>query len=233
MAAALFKSIETNCKDYNDYQIYMLSDRLNKRNKTNILRSSQLNIKFIEISREVLRETALPNKVDYLPKTAYFRLLIPEIFQNFEKVIYLDVDTLVLADLRKLWEIDFENKMCLACKSFYTQNHHGLDYFKIMGLDINAPYFNSGVLVIDIQKWREEKIRQQVTDLLNTTLNMPKAMDEEGLNVVLYNKWKPIDQKWNSPPHIAMENSLPNVIHFIGEKPIFTDYQRKASRFIL
>jgi lipopolysaccharide biosynthesis glycosyltransferase len=52
-------------------------------------------------------------------------------------------------------------------------------------------------------------------------------MDQAGLNVVLYKKWKAIDTRWNYPPHISDLNDPPYVIHFNGRKPIFYDYNGK------
>lgn len=227
MAAAFLKSIETNCATPEKYVIYLLADKISASNKEKLRSSTTLELVFIDISNEILDKIELPNKVDYLPKTAYFRLMIPEIFQDFSKVIYLDIDVLVLADLKNLWDIDMEGKLALASQCFYAAHHRGLDNFKIMGIDITSPYFNSGMLVIDVQKWREENIRGKVNEVLNTKLNLAKAMDEEGLNVVLHGKWKPIDQRWNYPPHIADEDNMPFILHFIGYKPIFSDYHDK------
>jgi lipopolysaccharide biosynthesis glycosyltransferase len=225
MAAAFLKSIETNCSDPGNYVIYILADKINAGNKAKLTASTSLQVVFIDISDEILAKIELPNKVDYLPKTAYFRLMIPEFFKDFKKILYLDVDVLVLADLKKLWDIDMEGNLSLACQCFYAPQHRGLDNFKIMGIDTNSPYFNSGMLVIDVQKWREEHIREAVNEVLNTKLNLAKAMDEEGLNVVLHKKWKSVDQRWNYPPHIADADNMPFILHFIGYKPIFSDYK--------
>lgn len=225
MAAAFLKSIELNTREPQKYTIYILADRISNRNKIKLLNSCALDVRFIDIDQKLLNQIDLPDKADYLPKTAYFRLMIPELFTRFEKVIYLDIDTLVLGNLTDLWNIDLEGNLALACQCFYAAEHRGLENFRIMGIETNSPYFNSGMLVIDMPQWREFKVREKVNKVLNTRLNHATAMDEEGLNVVLHKRWKCIDQRWNYPPHIADKDSMPFILHYIGYKPMYYDYK--------
>lgn len=225
MIAALLKSIEENNPDYEKYVIYILSDKLSTFNKNRLLESTELKIRFVDVTGDLIDQVKLPDKLDYLPKTAYFRLMIPELFSAFEKVIYLDADILVLTDLEKLWEIDMEGNLSLAVECFYASDHRGKDNFRKLGIDENAPYFNSGVMVIDVQKWRDFNVREKVNSVLNGKLNAPDAMDEEGLNVVLHGRWKPLDRGWNYPPHIVDRDNLPYIVHFIGYKPMYFDYK--------
>lgn len=226
LAAAFLKSLEVNSLNPETYIIYILADKVSARNKRRLLKSTNLTIRFLDITAEVTDRIDLPDKIGYLPKTAYFRLMIPELFSKFEKVIYLDIDVLVLKDLTNLWNVDMEDKLCLACECFYASDHRGRHNFRKMSLDEDSPYFNSGVLVIDVQKWRKYQVRERVNDVLNNDLrDDPKAMDEEGLNVVLHNKWKPLDKRWNYPPHIVERNNMPFLVHFIGYKPIYYDYK--------
>lgn len=228
MAAAFLKSIEANSSDIEHYKIYILANRISSVNKRRLEEASHLDVQFIDIKDDLLARYPLPDKVDYLPKTAYFRLLIPEIFADFPKIIYLDVDVLVLRDLAELWHLDMAGAMCLACQCFYREGHRGQQNFQKLGLDEKAPYFNSGMLVMDLEKWRRSEVREKVNSLLNNDLNDPKAMDEEALNVVLYNQWKQIDQRWNYPPHIVDEGNLPFILHYIGFKPMYYDYKTGA-----
>lgn len=228
MAAALLRSIEANSDHPEVYRIYILADKLSQINQERLLKASSLDVEFVHITSELLSTIELPKKVDYLPKTAYFRLMIPELFSAFKKIIYLDVDTLVLNNLEELWKIDMEDSLCLACQCFYAENHRGQQNFRKLGINEYAPYFNSGVLVIDVAKWRNFRVREKVNDLLNHKLNDPKAMDEEALNVVLHGHWKPIDQEWNYPPHIVDEKNPPNIVHYIGFKPMYYDYKTGA-----
>lgn len=225
MAAAFLKSIEVNNPDPGKYVIYILADKISKRNKNRLLGSTRLNVQFIDVTEALLNQWDLPDKVDYLPKTAYFRLMIPELFRSFQKVIYLDIDMLVLSNLERLWEVDLEDSLCLACQCFYAPGHRGQKNFRKLGIDEDTPYFNSGMLVIPVQKWRDFKVREKVNEVLGKKLNDPMAMDEEGLNVVLNDRWKAIDQRWNYPPHIADENNLPFIVHYIGYKPMYADYK--------
>ena len=88
----------------------------------------------------------------------------------------------------------------------------------------DSPYFNSGVMMINIQKWKQNKVREQTFYLLENDMNSPEFADQEVLNVVLEGDWLKIDPKWNFPPFASKDDNMPNIIHFMGYKPIYKDY---------
>ena len=226
LAAALIKSIEVN--SYHDKLIfYLLCDRVSILNKTKLNESTAIEIRFIDIGRTDKKK--MPNSVGHITDTAYLRLIIPDLFSSYERVIYLDVDMLVLADLSYLMKLDFENNWCMAVqcsfiKTMGNQNSglYGLSRFNI---DPDDKYFNSGMLVIDIKKWIENNVRERTINALEIELRNSTMMDQAGLNIVLHNHWKQLKQEWNCFPDIADSNSLPKIMHFNGYKPIYTSYK--------
>lgn len=129
-------------------------------------------------------------------RTAYARLLIPSVFPDYAgKLLYLDSDLLVLANLDPLWSIDLEGAVIGAVLD-------GLD----RDLKVNDPryvavprvrnYFNAGVLLIDLDRWRAERITERAIDYMTRNPNAP-FYDQDALNFACDGRWKPLDEHWN------------------------------------
>lgn len=167
---------------------------------------------------------------DRYPKEMYFRLLAGEILPNdIKKVLYLDPDILVINPLIDLWRTDLEGQMLAAA------THVGLTDVSTrlnkVRLDLDHVYFNSGVLIIDLDQARK-KIHwsdiQEVIVKYNSLLILP---DQDILNR-LYGKYtKEIPEEiWNydnrkymryltkslaqHDVHWVMDNT--SIIHYCG-----------------
>ncbi len=225
-AIALIKSIEKNCR-MDQIKVFVLTDNLPTATINKIKNASDFEIQVINITKNILSKYALPKKVTFLPKTAYFRFLIPEVLSDFKKVLYLDVDTLVLNDLTELLRMDLDGYHCLAVEDYGLKSRKRNKIKKVFLNNSDAPYFNSGVLMIDTAKWREDDIIGKTNRLLENEMKDPEYADQEALNVVLSGKWKKIERIWNSAPYVSDPNNLPNIMHFMGYKPIFSDYNEE------
>jgi lipopolysaccharide biosynthesis glycosyltransferase len=99
----------------------------------------------------------------YISKLTYARFLTPQIFPaTVSRVLYLDCDILVLDDLGKFCTTDLERHLLGAI-------HDGLDVqIKRNAVQLNVPrvrdYFNAGVLLIDLDQWREKQIVETALD---------------------------------------------------------------------
>jgi len=89
-----------------------------------------------------------------MPIVTYYRLLIPEILYQFEKVIYLDSDIIVLGDINKLFEMELGNKALGAVhemnkKAMYVSLMWGIKPCRELGIPLKSHYFNAGVLLLN------------------------------------------------------------------------------------
>lgn len=111
--------------------------------------------------------------------TAYFRLFMPQILPlSVEKLLYLDCDTMVRKDLSDLWEREFDG--CAAV----VEPTAPLMKEKIE-LKKSDHYFNSGVLLVDLKKWREEKIMEKFVDYMEEMEGDISFEDQGVINHVL------------------------------------------------
>lgn len=141
----------------------------------------------------------------YFSKEMYYRILIPRCFKDYNKVIYLDCDMIVLGDIEKLYDIDLGDNMIGACRNLmHTQMH---DYI-INTLHINPiNYFNSGMLVFNIKKCLE--LENRLWSIINSygTLLYP---DQDLLNLVCENNVFYLDISWNWLFHLERLQSSKN-----------------------
>jgi lipopolysaccharide biosynthesis glycosyltransferase len=137
---------------------------------------------------------------------AYYRLFIPELLPlNLERAIYLDCDLVVKGDLEQLWQSDFQDNYVLAVQDLWgpyvSSPITGLPYQEL-GISADSKYFNSGLLVINLQKWRADGMTTQAIDYLKQYFKYVRAQDQGVLNAVLANRWGQLDPRWNLTPAI-------------------------------
>jgi len=133
--------------------------------------------------------------------SAYLRLLIPEhLPEDAGRAIYLDSDLLVKADLTRLWEEPMEGQALMAAQGWgipYVSSKRGISKYGELGLAPDTPYFNSGVLVINVERWQQEDVAKRVVQYMRRYREHLNMCDQEGLNAVLAGNWKPLDPRWN------------------------------------
>jgi lipopolysaccharide biosynthesis glycosyltransferase len=159
---------------------------------------------------------------------AYYRISIPEIIElDVRKAIYLDCDLIINDDIQKLMEFDLNR--CLLAAVEDLSDHT----YRKSGLPKNK-YFNSGVLVIDLEKWRINNIPFRVREFVKNSPHKMATLDQCALNGVLFNDWYRLPLRWNQQPAVfrkkwwrtsfekdEFEDALwsPAIIHYVGLKP--------------
>ncbi|MBP1205699.1 lipopolysaccharide biosynthesis glycosyltransferase [Duganella sp. 1411] len=127
----------------------------------------------------------------HVSKAAYTKLLMHRILADVNKLIYLDSDTLVIDDLGKLFEVDF------------GENHLGATWTATqvlagkVRLGLQQRYFNSGVLLCDLEKWRKSNIEDEFLAWYQKNNHKMKFNDQEVLNGVFDKSNLEIGKKWN------------------------------------
>jgi lipopolysaccharide biosynthesis glycosyltransferase len=136
-----------------------------------------------------------------MPINTYDKLTIAEnLPTRVTKAIWLDCDTLVLADLAKLWDLPMGDAYALAVTDSLVptlSSRFGVSGFADMGLDPSLPYFNAGVIVIDTLKWRDSKVAAGSVSYLNRFRDTVFFWDQEALNATLAGRWSPLEPRWN------------------------------------
>ena len=147
--------------------------------------------------------------INHIKESAYYRLLIGEILKNYHKVIYLDCDLIVLTDLSELYYTDLTNKYAAAVKDYLIANIFikGKEFVKYMNdvLEIKdvGLYFNSGVIVHNLDLMREKRIQNQLLEV--AAINNKYFHDQNVLNSVFYNNIVYLDGSYNVNYHLLFD----------------------------
>lgn len=144
----------------------------------------------------------------------YFRLLLPQMLQACERVIYLDCDLLVETDLEALWTMDLGG--CAVAGWDEGEPQH----LERLGLADDC-YVNSGVLVMDLERWRDQAYGQACMDWIEANSQAAVLPDQDAMNVVLRGSKARLAEHWNLNPVWREESDLltrypERVIHFGG-----------------
>jgi lipopolysaccharide biosynthesis glycosyltransferase len=140
---------------------------------------------------EPLRSYAYPSS-----PVVNFRLVLgSSLPRDVSKVIYLDADLLIQRDIFELWEQDMQGKIVLAVQDSYIQKLPAR-YLPAQP-EVEQPYFNSGVMVIDLEAWRMAEIEQCCLGAARRLAHRTKWLDQDVLNACLAGRWGRLTPVWN------------------------------------
>jgi lipopolysaccharide biosynthesis glycosyltransferase len=146
-------------------------------------------IHFYQIDEQVVQQFVVTGK---WTAAVYYRLYFPFLVPpDVERLLYLDTDIIVVNNLRSLYEADLEGKPVAAVYDNYVKTAPQL------GIRNEGAYFNSGVLVIDIGKWKDQKVSEKAFDYLMNFPDRINFVDQDALNAVLIGNWKKLDYRFN------------------------------------
>ncbi|MEL7067986.1 MAG: glycosyltransferase [Cyanobacteria bacterium J06581_3] len=151
----------------------------------------------------------------------YYRLLIADLLpSSIDRVIYLDSDLIAISSLEPLWATE------LAGNTVGAVENPGFVQHSRLGIPQVSKYFNSGVLLIDLDQWRRLDVRSQVIAYIEQNPDKIKLWDQDGLNAVLYDRWQELPMRWNIQRPLFFDECYklqyadvlrdPAVVHFSG-----------------
>jgi lipopolysaccharide biosynthesis glycosyltransferase len=136
------------------------------------------------------------------PHDVYFRLLVEELFPQYDKVIFLDADVVVKRSVCELWRMEMGDAFLLAVQhatkvAGYAGGEYGVPAYKVLGIPAETKTFNAGVLVMNLAQWRKQGISKAIFRYLREYQEYVLWLDQDGLNAILHDKWRPVPYEWN------------------------------------
>ncbi len=126
--------------------------------------------------------------------SAMGRLFVGSVLpEEVERVLYLDCDTVILASLKRLWETDLKGRVMGAVMepTIYPEVKEAI------GLKEADPYFNSGVLLMDLARWRKDGIEERLVEFFGSMGGKTFACDQDTLNGALKGQIKALSPRYN------------------------------------
>jgi lipopolysaccharide biosynthesis glycosyltransferase len=258
-AAATIASVLCNKSSETAIKIYLLYSKVAHQdlNKLEAFINTFDNATFEGIDVGLIFKNAIT--FPKLSTAMYYRLIIPEILSE-EKAIYLDCDTIVTTDLKELFLKDIEDKYIAAVLSPGSYKNRVkinkktnrkifyLDYLSGLGMSPEIAYdyyINSGVLVINNERFREDGLLKKMEHLIQKN-DYLFAPDQDVLNAVTLDQKLILDLEWNYQTTLLkykgyikntnvrewfddhpdfkntlnnIKNTPPKIIHFVYNKP--------------
>ncbi len=209
-------------KDYK-YKIIVLNTGLNEENvaKVEALENDNFSIEFADISEAVKDiEHKLPNCYHFGLAT-WYRLFIQSLFPQYDKVLYLDCDIIVLGDISELYFTNLEgNNIAGVIENWIFHSPIFSLYTKeAVGVE-SKNYINAGIMIMDLAKFREEKLEENFVELINKYNFDVIDPDQAYINYLCRGKIKYLPFEWNRTPLDNIECLNPKIVHYaLGLKP--------------
>ncbi len=176
-----------------------------------------IDVEFVDITDDIKDVFGKLHTRDYYTKTTYYRLFIPRLYPEYDKVLYLDSDIVLKTDVAELYDVELGENYVGAIpdesvqliKEFqdYTENRIRVRSYK--------EYFNAGVLLMNCRVLREINFEKLFITLLGkVTFNV--AQDQDYLNAICKGKVRFIGAEWDKmpiSPDIVREEDV-KLIHF-------------------
>ncbi|WP_336801786.1 glycosyltransferase family 8 protein [Kaistia sp. MMO-174] len=149
-------------------------------------------------------------------QAVYARLLIPELLPQHSRAIYIDSDAVVTTSLSELWDLDLGDNLVAGCLDGM------MDPAFLAGVGMRADeYVNSGVIVMDLDRWRAERVSEQAIAILDARPDLGYP-DQTALNLVTRGRAKLLDRRFNflAREITRFEKMTPSIVHYAGpDKP--------------
>lgn len=177
--------------------IYILDNEISSLNKEriNLIVSRYDNKKIIWLpTLNIDNVLGIEVKQDRGSISQFSRLFISRLLPlNVHKVLYLDCDVIIEQNLVELFETNLDDKIIAA-----VLDPVGKLYRKNLGLEENAILFNSGVMLINLDKWKSHDIEQKILKFIQKNNGNISQGDQGALGAILHNDVKLLSPKFNS-----------------------------------
>jgi lipopolysaccharide biosynthesis glycosyltransferase len=229
--AVAIRSLVDNASDLRRLQIWVLDAGMSSKSRAmmgDLFSELKISIEFPRLNLADVQTLPADRHVSI---ATYGRIFIQEsLDDSIKRCLYLDGDLIVLDDILKLAEITLQNKCIAAVDDFCLERRAALS------MPSSIRYFNAGVILFDLERWRNENIS---TRILNYVAQYPENLvywDQDAMNAVLCEKRRRLPLRWNQQIHfdeypcslaegcaeaeILEAISDPAIVHFVGpEKP--------------
>ncbi len=219
-----------------EYRLYVLHTDITDLNQSKVktMETENVKITFCDVSKELSKIEKKISIRDYYSSTTYYRIFIANLFPQYNKVLYIDSDTILLDDIAKLYQYRLGTNYIGAIQDYLVKD---VDVFgeyaeNVLGIS-RVAYFNAGVVLINSYQFRQNEVEKLFVELLNT-YSFVVAQDQDYLNIICQNKVLWIDSKWNvqMSEHEVRPKDKIGLIHYnLVQKPWHYRNERYSDYF--
>ncbi len=212
MIVSLNSAIE-NKKEDTKYNVYIIAKNFDNSDIKKIKQMEQDNVKIniIPAREKTLDYSHLGRFSSF--KTTLQKIFIPDYIKDVDKILYLDSDTIVQGDLLDVYNTKINKVYIAAVKDGLMYQHP--EHIKEIGLEWRKFYFNSGVMLLNLDKMRKDNIIAKSIQYFNSHEEV--FGDQDILNVVSGDKAKSLSYRYNVNSTFFEEASANFLSDFFNE----------------
>lgn len=189
---------------------------------------------------DYLGELALTKDYGYWYRVWAYKVLPREV----EKLIYLDYDVVVLKDITPLWNLDLGDHLGAAAEDPLSREHAKAlsQRAESLGLEYSHGnrYFNSGVLVLNLRRWRELDVANLLESQFRGHRPHQQFHDQAELNMLFSEDFLGLSAAWNvievstydltRVPDLEPDQLNPKILHFAGREKVTARWRRQFEK---
>ncbi|MFL2029669.1 glycosyltransferase family 8 protein [Loigolactobacillus zhaoyuanensis] len=223
--ATLYRSILVNNSN-NNFDFYIFGDHLTAEDKLQLKRleldcNNCQQINYLSVDESLFRQAVTDDRII---KAAYYRIYTADLLPQLDRILYLDCDLICTSDISQLWQTSLNGKVIAA-----VEDAGYVPRLAEMGIKAQQPfYFNSGMMLIDLKRWRDENITKKVMDFINQHPEKLKYHDQDALNAVLADNWCYLHPKYNMQSRLIRREQ----VHPLPPAEILAEEARQDPIFI-
>lgn len=192
LGVSLVSLFENNRSTHN-IQVYIIDNGISKINKErlkNVFEKYGRNLPVWLQTKNINTVLGISVQTDRGSLSQYSRLFVSSLLpDNIEKILYFDCDIIINASIEELWNMNMNGKTIAVLQDAFSRQ-----YRKNIGLSPEALMFNSGVMLIDLNRWKEKNIEKKLMNFIKNCYGQIQQGDQGALNAVLS------DDAWCFPP---------------------------------
>lgn len=225
LAVTLISLLQNNKEEI--FKIFIFSSDITDANKNKIhsmIRPYNCEVEYILFDKKLFEHI----DAGRFSIATYYRLLMPK-YLTVDKLLYLDVDMVIDGSIKELYDTDIEEYYAAAVEDAWRDR----PYIHALGMSDDAKYFNAGVMVVNLKRWREENLFDVFLEYEKNSKIELESHDQDILNAIFNGRWKRLPLKFNQyekKPDLDREKLLkvftkeeileaqkrPVIVHYIG-----------------
>ncbi|MBR1601109.1 MAG: glycosyltransferase, partial [Alphaproteobacteria bacterium] len=219
VAVVITSMLENNRENY--FHFYIFSSDLSEDSikYLNKLKSRYKNFEASRVEVPVDLFKSLKLNIDYISIETYYRYAISDLLPDLDKILYIDADLIINKDINIFYDTDIADYYLAGVEDAFIKSEN---YKPEIGLSTDDIYINAGVLLMNLQKLRQDCICKKFIEATEGLWDKIKYQDQDIINIVCKGKIKQVDSIYN----FARENIMaePNrqkeacIIHYTGKK---------------
>lgn len=227
LSTSIYSLIE-HASDDSNYDIFILNKDITRENRdiiSNFAEKSNISVRFVSVSD--FFEGKKMHTPAHITIETYFRILVPILFKQYDKILFLDSDIIIMDDIKKLYDVDIENyplaateESLLSAQLGFLNKEKDYEYFRNdLGIEDVDRYLQAGIMLFNIKEFRKNSYAETLLDMVMT--HKYKIVEQDAFNKLFWNKYLQIDKHWNWTPmqtHMKEMNYIENMSQKIRKR---------------